>query len=208
MAIIVDVPFLKKDEFKKDGGRWDAEMRTWYIPDHAQIENFEGWLPSECSMIIKSPFYLALAERTCWKCTRTTPLLSIGSDDYMEYQEEECSDGEDYSWQWGNEFILLESVTFLPAQIVHLIQTEYPFFQYQYSRQVGGKYWGNKCVHCGALQGDWFNHNEPDGAFFPCSAEEARAIRLVEMKFKYDFPIVGSVSFGDTTELIREYSQR
>lgn len=39
----------------------------------------------------------------------------------------------------------------------------------RYSKTVNARYWANTCEHCGALQGDFFLYNEPDGPFFGLS---------------------------------------
>ncbi|MFZ1083230.1 MAG: competence protein CoiA family protein [Candidatus Kryptoniota bacterium] len=45
--------------------------------------------------------------------------------------------------------------------------------QYRSSKMAGAKYWANVCMHCSALQGDFFLYNEPDGPFFAfeCGAD-------------------------------------
>jgi hypothetical protein len=41
--------------------------------------------------------------------------------------------------------------------------------KFSYSKTVNARYWANTCEHCGALQGDFFLYNEPDGPFFGLS---------------------------------------
>ena len=206
MGIIMNIPFQHKDGFRKSGGYWDPELKTWYIPDFGKIQNFEMWFPDGCEAIVKTPFYLALSSRPCWKCGQITPLVAIGSDHYIQY--EDTYDNEDTLWTEEHNLTLFSNVTYVPKRIAEMIQKEYPFFQYKYSKTIEGKYWGNTCAHCGMLQGDWFNHNEPDGAFFPCSPEEAKAITLIKKSFKYDFPIVGDSSNGTPMEFIQIYSSK
>jgi len=38
--------------------------------------------------------------------------------------------------------------------------------QWRFSRTIGSSYWANTCPFCGAIQGDWFLHHEPEGPFF------------------------------------------
>lgn len=44
--------------------------------------------------------------------------------------------------------------------------------QYRFSKTVGDKYWANTCPYCQSIQGDFFLHAEPDGAFFGINCEE------------------------------------
>ena len=45
--IYLDVPFSKKEEIKKLGGRWDSEQKKWYIFDNNEkimhiLDNFSN----------------------------------------------------------------------------------------------------------------------------------------------------------------------
>ena len=42
----LDVPFIKKDEAKALGARWDAGARKWYVPEGVELTPFNAWLPS------------------------------------------------------------------------------------------------------------------------------------------------------------------
>jgi hypothetical protein len=46
-----------------------------------------------------------------------------------------------------------------------------PTVRLTYSATAQGEYWANCCAKCGAIQGDWFLHAEPDGPFFGLYAE-------------------------------------
>jgi len=41
----LDVPFKDKDKAKQLGARWNAEKKSWYVPDGIQLTAFEKWLP-------------------------------------------------------------------------------------------------------------------------------------------------------------------
>ena len=38
--------------------------------------------------------------------------------------------------------------------------------QYRYSATAGCRYWANTCPYCRSIQGDFYLHNEPNGAFW------------------------------------------
>ena len=207
MSIRLNVEFKDKDKAKQKGAFWDAELKTWYIPDNKKISDFEEWLPADSGIIIKNPLLIAKSKRACWKCNNETPLIAISSEKYImeDYINEES---EELEWNIVNSLTLFHDVTYIPANIIEMIQKRFPFFKLTYSRTIGGKYWANTCAHCKALQGDFFNHCEPDGAFFPTSEDEAREIELIEVDVKHDFSIIGSYSFGDSVYLIDSYSKR
>ena len=45
--IILNCPFAQKDRAKELGARWDIELRKWYIPQGAPIEEFAAWLSAQ-----------------------------------------------------------------------------------------------------------------------------------------------------------------
>jgi len=38
-------PFDEKEECKALGGRWDNDMRKWYVPSNLDKELFKEWWP-------------------------------------------------------------------------------------------------------------------------------------------------------------------
>ena len=86
---------------------------------------------------------------------------------------------------------------YLPRRVLDIIQSNFSFFKYMYSKTVQGKYWANTCIHCNSLQGDFFTHNEPGGAFCPMSREEGKLITLYQINYKHDIPVIGGYGFDD-----------
>lgn len=56
MGIQINVDFKDKDRAKALGAFWDAELRTWYIPDKKKISAFSDFLPEEADTIVKLLF--------------------------------------------------------------------------------------------------------------------------------------------------------
>ena len=54
----------------------------------------------------------------------------------------------------------------LPGALREGLIRHAPNFEPTSSRTAGATYWANLCVHCRALQGDFYLHSEPDGPFF------------------------------------------
>lgn len=44
MPIYLKVPYVEKDQAKALGARWDAENRSWYVPEGMLLSSFECWL--------------------------------------------------------------------------------------------------------------------------------------------------------------------
>jgi hypothetical protein len=41
----LNVPYAEKDEARRLGARWNAELKTWYVPPGSTLTPFERWLP-------------------------------------------------------------------------------------------------------------------------------------------------------------------
>lgn len=110
---------------------------------------------------LQGPLEIASAEACCWKCNKPTPVHAVLAADLEEFEE-------------GDEPIRVAASTFVydlrPDSIPPAVEAQLallaPNYKPTYSQTVGQASWANVCVHCGALQGTFFMHNEPDGPFF------------------------------------------
>lgn len=193
MPYKINVPYSDKDLAKSKGAFWDGQLKTWYVPDHKNLNDFLDWIDTaNIDVIIKAPFYLGIADSSCWKCHAQIKVIALYSDNFFS-----LGDGEDEVYFEDAEAkSFFNTVTYLDAEVAAFLTREFPFFKLGFSRTVGEKYWANHCSKCGALQGDFFNHNEPGGAFFPMTEEECRSLTLVKLPFGYDAGLRGSFSFS------------
>ncbi len=102
----------------------------------------------EISVKTKVPLpskYFWFAFCKCWKCHREILVF-----DWPGTEEEE----EEYGKP-------LHSIA-QPQCLSELPRT----VKLTWSNTTGFKYWANNCPYCYAIQGDWFLHHEPEGAFF------------------------------------------
>lgn len=131
---------------------------------------------------LQGPLELASAEAVCWKCSKPTPVHALLAADLEDFEE-------------GEEPMQLEAPTFvydlspesIPPAVRAQLAAQAPNYKPTYSRTVGESSWANVCVHCGALQGAFFMHNEPDGPFFGGPEEfEGQRAQLSEDGFDVD----------------------
>jgi hypothetical protein len=40
------VPYTEQEEASRRGARWDAEQKSWYLPEGIDRTGFEQWLPA------------------------------------------------------------------------------------------------------------------------------------------------------------------
>lgn len=168
------VPFEEKDEAKLLGARWDPQARRWYVPAGVSDEPFARWFePGEerapvapdysnhpLNLAIERPS-IAEAAVQCWSCHQDTPVLTVAG------REEDGA---------------LVSVTGIQAfdSTLRRALSAYPFYRLAYSRTTSAWAFANVCTLCGALQGDFFLHSEPDGPFFALHNAETH-VKVTEL---------------------------
>lgn len=160
------VPFEEKDEAKLLGARWDMRARRWYVSDGVSNEPFVRWFEPRAERSPTPPDYINLAlnvviqrpviaeaKVTCWACHRDTPVITVAGRD---------AEGD------------LVSVTGIQAFDSKLANAlvRHPCYRLAFSRTTQAWAFSNVCVSCGALQGDFFLHSEPDGPFFALHSPE------------------------------------
>jgi hypothetical protein len=56
MPLKINVIYSDKDVAKSKGAFWDVKQKTWFVPDHKDINDFQQWIDkSKVSVILKSP---------------------------------------------------------------------------------------------------------------------------------------------------------
>ncbi|WP_126974133.1 DUF5710 domain-containing protein [Gynurincola endophyticus] len=194
MPLKLNVPYADKELAKSKGAFWDAEEKTWYVPDHRNINDFLTWFDTDkIDTILKTPFYMASNKRSCWKCKKKITVLALYSDNFY-YLDEEGSDNEESVFEKAELKSFFSHVFYIDENFASFVRQQFPDFKLGFSKTVNGEYWANHCEFCHALQGDHFNHESPGGAFFPVTDEECENITLIQIPFKFDVGITGSYS--------------
>lgn len=180
------VPFYEKDEAKRLGARWDAEKKVWFLPEGVDASPFQKWLisalkangqPSDIPTIRSKGFYIAenVDCRRCWKCKEGTTVCAI----LLPAGHERLNiDGGKIHGQWEkvDYDTCLAMVTYLNQNAVRAMGELNPDYKIAFHH---GYYWLNHCEECGVLLADWYDHDEPGGAFWPTTASEANRINLI-----------------------------
>jgi hypothetical protein len=202
MPLKLNVSYQEKEEAKSKGAFWDTEHKTWYVPNHKNYNDFLKWIDTDnYSIIAKPPFYVALNKRICWKCSEVTQVIALASNTFYELDDEN-----DASPKWFEQdyFSFFNMPKYINPEVIQRVQQKFPFYKFGYSKTINGKYWANHCQKCNALQGDFFNHNEPGGAFFPISIEECRDIKLYEVPSKFDLTLNAGTAISSNEDMILE----
>ncbi|WP_213435169.1 MULTISPECIES: hypothetical protein [Lysobacteraceae] len=124
---------------------------------------------------VKSDRFGVVSSSTkCHACGEWTPvkaLLVRGG----QWRNE--PDDEDDYWYPIEGAGLLLYVQDVNAEALAIWRNAAPWVRNTPSRTAGISYWSNTCVHCEALQGDWFL-TKPDGPFFPTTPELEAKVAL------------------------------
>jgi len=107
-------------------------------------------------------YFYAIWKKNCWKCGKEITVaidvcgwsfVPCDTLDYEEYQDEESYAGG--LWRYKLPSWLLKHLKSLGANI-----------QFRITSRVKNGYYANVCPYCGAVQGDWFLHEEFIGLIY------------------------------------------
>jgi hypothetical protein len=197
MAIKLNIEKRDQQQVKQIGGRVLPDGKTWVIPDEIKdINPFMQWMPCVEGHIVQKPYFSVRATCLCWKCKQETPVVALGAKSYqaLTYETEDNP-----LWQRiEDDRLIYTEIDYLDKGISAMMQANYPFFQQQYSSKLEGRVWGNRCVHCQALQeeDDEYAYGLAS-PFSPISLEAAKEIRVVHFKLEFDYYIRAGSAWCD-----------
>lgn len=125
--------------------------------------------PSDERSYTHAPIDVVTAKTECWKCKKETAVSCLTAADF---EEEGILVGHS---------VRLTNVAVIDKTILVPFQQINARIQRVHSGTAGMDYYANHCEHCGALQGDYYLHMEPDGPFFAGQySDDATVIRIAE----------------------------
>jgi len=188
MPLKINVPFAQKDLAKQYGALWNNELKTWFVPDDKDLNNFLAWI--EHSLILKT-FGVSIGDHICFKCKKSIKVIAVYSTNFYLQQ----SNKRFIKNNSGNLFNYLTYIDdAILAQIYGFSSSEQ--FKLVYSKAFGGNYWANTCIHCGSIAGDHYLHNEPTGCFHPNTVQNnCISITGNEFDFCLDGNLARAISF-------------
>jgi hypothetical protein len=115
----------------------------------------------EDGLQLEAPLRLATAKIACWKCKKQTSVVAI-----VAASVEEIEDGQSCGNTDGSSYVYNILDDDMPEVLARRLQEVAPYYAPIYSGTMNETTWANKCENCGALQGAFYQHMEPDGPFF------------------------------------------
>jgi hypothetical protein len=204
MSYLLNVSYADKDEAKALGAFWMPECKSWVIPDHIEdINPFNKWMPNNLGCIVRKPYLLCLSKTNCWKCGNETPMVALAAKNYYyyEYNDVNAPENDEQLWLKAEDPTLFSSVITMDTHVIEYLKQHYPFVKKVYSHTAEETYFGNTCIACGKLQGDFYHHEEPGGAFFPDPYEGVPTgitFRLIDLEYDYNIEAsYGGMAYDD-----------
>jgi hypothetical protein len=184
LRIDLNVPFHEKDAAKRLGARWDADRKTWFAPDGADLGAFERWLPKPPHVNVRSSMYwIVTSSRQCWKCARVTDVFAFalpGDHRVLEFREG-LPPEHAQMWERGEMRVLPYYIEYLAEGVQARIREITPHYRLDFSQTTASSYWMNHCAFCGIKQGDYELFCEPGSAFMPMTPKDASAVRTARI---------------------------
>ncbi|WP_104657399.1 hypothetical protein [Ralstonia insidiosa] len=160
------------------GAVWSDARRGWFANASSDLGALARWLPD----VIATHYFLATASTTCWKCRESTPVFSIAvpPSHLMQYPLPDDGDGPitAIAWEAAEYGGFLSDLVEMSGSVRKVLAAHCPAYRVDYSHTADTNYLMNHCASCGAKQGDFYLHQEPGGAFFPITEDEAARITL------------------------------
>lgn len=107
------------------------------------------------------PLELAVATTRCWKCKEDTQVVAIIAAGVDSVEGDETTHDED-----SPSFVYGLNEDEMPEELVAALKLLAPNYVPIHSHTMNETTWANGCDCCGALQGAFYQHMEPDGPFF------------------------------------------
>lgn len=207
MALLLNVPYAEKEEAKKLGARWNAELKKWYVQNREDYPKFKKWILKDKSeaVILCDYVYIIEGIHNCFKCGNETRVIGFGLENYYEFGDyEDIKDGFEY---YGGEIHIASHINPMPNNILKYIKEKYNY-KIRYSKTIESSYYANCCQNCDVLQGDFFLFSEVDSPFWIEDEQAAKKLKLYKISLEYDILVDNvEVGFGSNDYLIKEYGK-
>jgi hypothetical protein len=125
-------------------------------------------------------FSLVSAKSACWKCAQEINVYAV-----LLSTESEASEEDGLSARGA---VLLSGLSLASDGAAAAIgKSTRDQYRQDHSWMAGTNYYMNHCAACGAKQGDFFLHTEPDGPFFLQSEGQFRGLSVTRFEIPAKF---------------------
>lgn len=127
--------------FEADSALWNSEHQVWYHDD-SHLEKLGH-------SILSPPYFILHSTTVCWNCKRKTPVVTLGASRIDHHRIPSGVMHRHHKYM-----LICYAMSQLPDDILnHLFQNK--CFGRVHTKKRNS-YWGNRCVNCGMVQGDYY----------------------------------------------------
>ena len=147
----------------------------------------------ESSIVAIAPIYLLESSTACWKCGLINSVFCLAASGVKE-------EG------FQDQFVCFSNLQKVPDILSEFFKVKTPRYYLDYTYQSESIYYINHCA-CGAKQGDFYLHDEPESPFFPLTSDDAKCLMLYPIKSLNDIEIKSGYC-SQEDDLITIHAQR
>ena len=186
MIIRLDVPYDEKDLAKANGAKWNPNEKTWFTDDMTKLSLLSKWLVKH--NVICENLYILKMSRLCWKCKKETYVVCLGSD---------RSFSKESNYQMNTNIQLFSYVESMPIILGDYMKHYFAYYP-SFSKTIDRTYYVNHCNHCGVIQGDNYNHEVPEEAFYKkLCYKKSKSTEYFEVNNRYYVPLEARLPYYD-----------
>lgn len=175
MALLLNVPFVQKDDAKAKGARWNGSLKKWYAPKSEVYPSCYRWIGTDFSstFILMNELWVLMSKRRCSHCARLSRTFILAAPYVMHLNWGKVQ-------PWPHPLVTFSSTSFLPPQIISYIKgLSVPLAR---SESISSTTFAT-CEHCGRFLGTYTYAGSP---FVLEQALDAEDILVQPIKLKYD----------------------
>lgn len=204
--LLLNVPYIEKDEAKSLGARWSNEDKRWYVGNKQDYPKFAKWIIGQGTIVVCDAIYVLEGRQTCFRCGKETRVIGFALENFFEFEGDPYDEeGVEYTY-WSDVIRIAGPIDPIPAPILKYLQSNYNY-KNRYSSTTGESHINNCCDNCDVLQGDFYLFHEVDSPFFIDSEEKVRDLKIYKINLKHDIIINADASYSYMDEMIKQFGR-
>ena len=209
--LLLNVPYIEKDEAKKLGAHWNPELKKWYVKNKEDYYKFVSWIEPYGNMVVIDALYLIEGIQKCFRCGKETRVIGFGIDKHFsidkmyDLQENYSENIKDALAEINqNDIHIVGPINPIPEILMKYINSNYNY-KLRYSKTTKTSNISNCCEYCDVLQGDFFLFNEADSPFFINSPEDIKKLKIYQIRLNHDLIINAADGWASFDEMFKMY---
>lgn len=179
---------------------------TYHKKEYTKTQCTDNKVTQNPDVYYAYSLYIVEGKRQCFKCGKEIPVVALATDDFV--YNNKLNKTEDKLYIIG----YIDKI--FSDELTQLLKDKYKY-SYCFSKTTNSRSFGNHCVNCGVLQGNYFLHDEPSESPFYFDSDNAECVlkaqqlKLHKVNIKTPIEIDCSIVIWqpDYSNLIKKYAQ-